>query len=136
MSGSYKSLLGLNELAVDALDIKNLDLTNTNIVGLNTDRIPEDADPVNLYFTNARFDDRLSNKTTSDLTEGSRYYYTDERVSQNDDVVASNQHRISEENPHHTTLFNLTDTTITDPTDGQFITYNNTDNKWKNTSLG
>jgi hypothetical protein len=46
-------------------------------VNLNTDDIPEG--PVNLYYTDARFDTRLSSKTTDNLTEGTNLYYTDAR---------------------------------------------------------
>ncbi len=40
----------------------------------------------NLYYTDARFDTRLSSKDTSDLSEGSNLYFTNERV---DDRVAA-----------------------------------------------
>lgn len=46
-------------------------------VNLNTDDIPEG--PVNLYYTDARFDTGLSSKTTDNLTEGTNLYYTDAR---------------------------------------------------------
>ena len=40
----------------------------------------------NLYYTDARFDTRLSSKDTGDLSEGSNLYFTNERV---DDRVAA-----------------------------------------------
>jgi len=39
----------------------------------STSLIPED--PANLYYTDTRFDTRLSTKTTDDLTEGSNLYW-------------------------------------------------------------
>jgi hypothetical protein len=50
----------------------------TGEVVLDTDDIEEGAS--NLYYTNARFDDRLATKSTDDLTEGDNLYYTDARV--------------------------------------------------------
>jgi hypothetical protein len=44
---------------------------------LDTSSVSENG---NLYYTDARFDSRLSSKTTSDLAEGSNLYYTDARV--------------------------------------------------------
>jgi hypothetical protein len=43
----------------------------------NTDYLPEGS--TNLYYTDARWDTRLSAKTTSNLAEGTNLYYTDAR---------------------------------------------------------
>jgi len=61
---------------------------DTRLAAKDTDNLTEGSS--NLYFTNARADARinlqtgsnlsLSNKSTSDLSEGSNLYYTDERV--------------------------------------------------------
>jgi hypothetical protein len=63
----------------------------------NTDGLTEGSS--NLYYTDARADARvnlqtganldLSNKSTSDLSEGTNLYYTDARVSANTDVTAN-----------------------------------------------
>ena len=41
------------------------------------------AEGLNLYYTEARFDQRLSTKTTTDLAEGANLYYTETRVDAN-----------------------------------------------------
>jgi len=51
---------------------------NAGIVVLDTDDINEGS--TNLYYTDTRFDTRLANKSTDDLTEGTNLYYTDARV--------------------------------------------------------
>lgn len=50
----------------------------TGEVVLDTDDIGQGVN--NLYYTDARFDDRLATKTTDDLTEGANEYYTDAKV--------------------------------------------------------
>ena len=45
---------------------------------IDTDVIPESA--TKFYYTEGRFTTSLSNKTTSDLSEGTNLYYTDARV--------------------------------------------------------
>lgn len=65
----------------DLLDDTNLVTSvngNAGIVVLDTDDINEGS--TNLYYTDARFDTRLANKSTTDLTEGTNLYYTDARV--------------------------------------------------------
>lgn len=63
----------------------------TGAVVLDTDNIDEGT--TNQYYTSSRansdFDTRLANKDTSDLTEGSNLYYTEDRVSANTDVAAN-----------------------------------------------
>lgn len=44
---------------------------------LDTSVVPENG---NVYYTDTRFDNRLTLKTTNDLTEGSNLYYTDARA--------------------------------------------------------
>ena len=71
--------------------------TQTGAVILDTDDIDEGTN--NLYYTEARADARvnlqtganldLSNKSTSDLSEGTNLYYTDARVSANSSVAAN-----------------------------------------------
>jgi hypothetical protein len=48
-----------------------------NLTGFSTNDLTEDT---NLYYTDARFDTRLSLKDTGDLSEGSNLYYTEARV--------------------------------------------------------
>ena len=48
-----------------------------NLTGFSTNDLTEGT---NLYYTDARFDARLSLKDTDDLSEGSNLYYTDARV--------------------------------------------------------
>ena len=57
----------------------------TGVVVLETNDVSESSGG-RLYYTNARFDTRLSEKTTSDLAEGTNLYYSDERV---DDRVSN-----------------------------------------------
>ena len=60
-------------------------------VTLDTDDVGEGS--TNQYYTNARFDTRLSTKTTDDVSEGaSNKYYTDARVAAQSDVAASVAH--------------------------------------------
>ena len=59
-------------LTIAATDTED-DLSNND-----TDDLSEGS--TNLYYTDARFDARLSAKSTSDLSEGTNKYYTDERV--------------------------------------------------------
>jgi hypothetical protein len=69
----------------------------TGVVTLDTDDISEGT--TNLYYTDARADARvnlqtgsnldLSNKSTSDLSEGTNLYFTDARVSANSAVSAN-----------------------------------------------
>lgn len=50
----------------------------TGVVSLDTDDIPEGIN--NLYYTQARFDSAFSAKSTTDLSEGTNLYFTNERV--------------------------------------------------------
>lgn len=47
---------------------------------LNTGDIAEDSANGNVYYTETRFDNSFSNKTTTDLTEGNNLYYTTARA--------------------------------------------------------
>ncbi len=61
----------------------NITLLSTQIGNLTTNDIPEgtDQETNNLYYTNDRFDTRLADKDTDDLTEGeTNLYYTNDRV--------------------------------------------------------
>jgi hypothetical protein len=53
--------------------------THVGVVTLNTSDIPEAIVPVNKYYTEGRFDNSLTLKTTTNLTEGLNLYYTDSR---------------------------------------------------------
>ncbi|MDQ6985947.1 MAG: hypothetical protein Q9M91_00930 [Candidatus Dojkabacteria bacterium] len=55
-----------------------------SLAAFSTDNLAEGA--TNLYYTGARFNSDLATKTTTDLTEGTNQYFTDERV---DDRVAT-----------------------------------------------
>ena len=50
----------------------------TGAVVLNTDNINEGNN--NLYYTDQRFDNKFSSKSTTDLAEGTNLYYTDTRA--------------------------------------------------------
>ena len=55
----------------------------------------------NLFYTTARFDDRLAVKSTDDLAEGSsNLYFTDLRVDSNSNVTQNTVHRSRIDNPH------------------------------------
>jgi len=56
----------------------NITGTVSDISNHDTDSLSEGT--TNLYYTDARFDTRLSAKSTSDLSEGTNLYYTDARV--------------------------------------------------------
>ena len=62
---------------------QNLELGGT--LTLTTDDVGEGT--LNLYYTDGRFDTRLSTKTTSDITEGTNLYFTDTRAT---DAVEAN----------------------------------------------
>ena len=69
-----------NNIVVDATGtITTLDIDPASIAGIpqNTGELPEH---VNLYYTDARADARITAATTTDLTEGTNLYFTDERV--------------------------------------------------------
>jgi len=82
---------------VDSTELDTVTSVNTQIgdVVLDTDDISEGS--TNLYYTEARADSRvdaqtgsnldLSQKSTSDLSEGTNLYYTDARVSANTNVA-------------------------------------------------
>jgi hypothetical protein len=57
---------------------------DTRLASKTTDNLTEGS--ANLYYTTARFDTAFSGKSTTDLTEGANLYYTDERV---DDRVSN-----------------------------------------------
>lgn len=86
-------------LAVDGLTVTtSADLTGATIVGLETGDVSEST---NLYYTTSRFDARLADKTTDDLSEGkTNLYFTDTRVSDSADVKSNTTHRTRTDNPH------------------------------------
>ena len=81
----------------------------------------------NLYFTNARADGRialqvganldLSNKSTTDLAEGTNLYYTDARTLSKINVSSINE-------------LSDVDTATNPPTDGQVLQYSATNSEW------
>jgi hypothetical protein len=89
---TYDSATGVIALA----SIPNSSLTNSNVTfngvavslggsgTLDTDDIGEGT--TNLYYTQARFDTAFSNKSTTNLTEGTNLYYTQARF---DDAFAA-----------------------------------------------
>ena len=84
---SYNSSTGVISFTQATAPVTSVN-TQTGAVVLDTDDIGEGS--TNIYFTNARADTRinlqtganldLSSKSTSDLSEGSNFYYTDARV--------------------------------------------------------
>ena len=68
-----------NTITISVVPNGGIDLSNNT-----TDDLAEGV--TNLYYTDNRFDTRLSTKTTTDLTEGTNLYFTDERV---DDRVSN-----------------------------------------------
>jgi hypothetical protein len=89
---------------------------DTRIATKDTDDLSEGS--TNLYYTNARFDTQLATKDTGDLSEGSNQYYTDARVLTKINI---------------TSIDALTDvdTTTAAPSDGQVLTWDNTNSYWK-----
>lgn len=74
---AMKSYVSANAGAVNSVNSVSPVAGN---VTLTTDNLTEGS--TNLYYTNTRFDNRLSTKTTDNLTEGStNLYYTDTRVN-------------------------------------------------------
>jgi hypothetical protein len=71
-TGSYDSINGVIDIQGGVTSVN----TQTGDVLLTTNEISEGT---NLYYTDTRFDNRLSLKTTADLTEGSNLYYTTAR---------------------------------------------------------
>ena len=83
-----------------------VDSTATAAVWRRTDisSTSDVTEGTNLYYTDARFDTRLTTKDTDDLTEGSsNLYYTQARVTANSSVVANTTHRSQTDNPHSVT---------------------------------
>ena len=79
--GSTSISLGNSTGSVSSISVDLVgDVTGqvSNISNHDTDGLSEGSN--NLYYTNARFDTRLSEKDTDDLSEGSNLYYTDGRV--------------------------------------------------------
>lgn len=96
MTGADKTKLDGIEAGAEVNVVTSVN-TETGDVVLDTDDVSEGAS--NLYYTNSRADARvdlqtgtnldLSQKSTSDLSEGTNLYYTEERVSANTDVAAN-----------------------------------------------
>ena len=78
----FKSLktTGTSTLSSDGTSITINSITDT-------DDLPEGT--THLYFTQGAFDNAFAGKSTSDLSEGGNLYYTEARVSANNDVVAN-----------------------------------------------
>ena len=73
-AGKIVQLDGTAKLpSVDGSQLTNLGIPT------NTDGLAEGSS--NLYYTDTRFDTRLSSKSTTNLTEGTNLYYTDARVN-------------------------------------------------------
>ncbi len=66
----------------------------------STSNVPEGT---NFYYTDTRFDTRFAAKSTTGLTEGTNLYYTDTRVNNNSAVSAATTHIANTSNPHNTT---------------------------------
>lgn len=64
---------------------------DTALSGKNSDALSEGVS--NIYYTSARFNADLFTKSTTDLSEGSRLYYTDARVNVNTNVAANTTKR-------------------------------------------
>ena len=88
---------------------------NTDFASKDTDDLSEGT--TNLYYTDARFDTRLSAKTTANLTEGSNLYFTNARA---DARIAA------------ASIDALTDVDITTsaPTNGQALIWNSSGGKF------
>ncbi len=89
---------------------------DTRIATKDTDDLSEGS--TNLYYTNARFDTQLATKDTGDLSEGSNQYYTDARV-------------LTKINATSIDALTDVDTTTATPSDGQVLTWDNTNSYWK-----
>ena len=139
-----------------------------DFTGFDTDNITEGT--TNLYYTDARADARvnlqtganldLSNKSTSDLSEGTNLYYTDARVSANSSVsanTAKNSYPTADANKLSgieagaevntvdsvngatgavsLDTADLTDVSATAPTNGQVLQYNSTSSNYEPVTL-
>lgn len=79
---SYNASTGVFSVDVDQVYSKaNFD---SDLGDANTDLLPEGDS--NLYYTDTRFDTRFNSKSTTDLSEGTNLYFTNERV---DDRVSA-----------------------------------------------
>ena len=96
-----------------------------NIVGTVSDISNHDTDSLsegtaNLYYTDARFDTRLSAKSTTDLPEGTNLYYTDQRA----DIRATLRVTAAD-------IGNLNNVDETGVADGKILKYNSTNSAWE-----
>ena len=96
-----------------------------NVVGTVSDISNHDTDSLsegtaNLYYTDARFDTRLSAKSTTDLPEGTNLYYTDQRA----DIRATLRVTAADIG----TLNNVDETGVAD---GKILKYNSTNSAWE-----
>jgi len=115
----------------------------TGVVVLDTDDVNEGT--TNFYYTDARFDARLSLKDTGDLTEGSNLYYTDGRVDThlNTGTAATGEFLSWNGSDYDwvagggggaTILDDLSDVTISAVADNQLIAYDSGTSQFVNTS--
>jgi hypothetical protein len=70
--------------------------THSQLSGLGADDHPQ-------YINATRFNSSFAAKSTSDLSEGTRLYYTEARVAANPAVTSNSAHRVLTTNPHSVT---------------------------------
>jgi hypothetical protein len=92
--------------------------SQTGVVVLDTDDVSEGT--TNFYYTEDRFDDSLSGKSTTDLSEGSNLYFTTARA---DAQIAAAD------------IGDLNNVVITTIQDNQALIYDSASSSWKNEAL-
>ena len=136
--------------------IKTVDGTGS---GLDSDLLDGQEGAYYLDYTNATntptlytsfdFNSDLDTKTTTDLSEGTNLYFTDERVDDrvNGLLVAGSNITLTYDDPANTltiastggsgggTIDSLTDVTITTVTDNEVLSYDNGTSQWINNTL-
>jgi len=111
-----------------------VDAATLGIAVNDSDDVPEGD--VNLYYTTARFDTRLSTKTTTNLTEGTNKYYTDARARTAISVTGNLNYNSSTGVMSYTepgrTIDDLTDVDVSTntPQDGQTLVWSAVNNQW------
>ena len=146
--------------AVDGSQLTNIDYTvgvdeikdtmidfGTGTGQVSTADIPEST---NLYYTDARFDTRLSTKSTTNLSEGTNLYYTDARVDTRFDTRLATKdtgdlaegsnlyftNARADARISNAVLSALSNVHTAAPSDGQVLAWDNANSRWAPSNTG
>lgn len=100
------------------------DVSGDTILTIGVDKVND---------THIDFGTGVNQVSTVDIPEETNLYYTDARVTANTEVTNATTHIARTDNPHSTSIDNLSDTTITTPASGQGLIYDGAD--WVNEDL-